>query len=337
MRASPEMNAVLFDRAGDAAVVLRWGIAPLPEPGAGQVRVRVSVRVIQPADFLFIAGTYRVKPRFPQIAGFDGAGVIDAVGPDGDTALIGQRVAFRSPGAWAEYALAPLSRIFAVPDDVDDELACQFPLNPLTAWGLLDVAATRPGGRVLATAGSSVVARLIAALAVERGLAVTLVARADAGELGYRAWHPAAPAAAHAADLPSLLRQVAPEAGFDAVLDPVGGPSTTTLIAACAPGAALISYGVLDDQAFEIKASTLLYRNLRWQGFGIDGYLNRLSPDGLRAASAALWQLMRARPALLAPARRFALDQFALAIAGAPQSAKEGKTLLLGPGASTVH
>ena len=56
---------------------------------------------------------------------------------------------------------------------------------------LLDVAATRAGGLVLATAGASVTARLLAALAVERGLSITLVARAGTGELGNRSWNPA--------------------------------------------------------------------------------------------------------------------------------------------------
>ncbi|HJV97039.1 MAG TPA: hypothetical protein VJ608_13420, partial [Albitalea sp.] len=279
MAALHDMKAVLFDRGGEAAEVLRWGVAPVPAPRSGHVRIRVKARVIQPADFLFIAGRYRVQPQYPQVAGFDGAGVVDAVALDGDPTLVGRRVAFRSPGAWAEYAVAPLSRIHAVPDDVDDETACQFPLNPLTAWGLLDVAATRPGGRVLATAGESSVARLMAALALDRGLAMTLVARTDRAIAGYRAWDAANPAAQHhATGLRAVLQSiqsVGAEGGFDTVIDPVGGPSTLDLMAACAPGATLISYGVLDDRPFELKASALVFRNLRWQGFGVDAYLNQ--------------------------------------------------------------
>lgn len=138
----------------------------------------------------------------------------------------------------------------------------------------------------------------------------------------------------HAANLKSLLEQVTPTGGFDAVLDPIGGPLTLDLIAASAPAATLISYGVLDDRPFEVKASTLLYRNLRWQGFGIDGYLNRLAPEGPQTASAARWQLMRSRPTLLAPARQYSLDQFVAAIAGCGSRPREGKTLLLGPDTS---
>ena len=332
---APSMNAVVFDRAGDAAEVLRWGTAPRPTPAAGQLRVRLSARVIQPADLLFVAGRYRVQPQFPQVGGFDGVGVVDAVGAGVEGGWIGRRVAFRSPGAWADFAVAPLSRVYAVPDDIGDELACQFPLNPLTAWGLLDTASIPRGAQVLATAGESAVSRLLVALAVAQGYSLTLAARTgvDTSAPGYRAWR-ATDADAGAAEesgdtLASVLQAVAPAGGFQAVLDAVGGPSTLDLIAVTAPGATVLSYGVLDDRPFEIKASTLLYRNLRWQGFGIDGYLNRLTPPQLAAASETLWQLVRSQPALLAPARRHPLEDFAAAIAGLAQTARDGKTLLI--------
>lgn len=238
----------------------------------------------------------------------------------------------------AQYALAPRSRVYLVPDDIDDAPACQFALNPLTAWGLLDVAAIAPRGRVLLTAGTSTVARLVAALAHQRGLATSLLARGDGvgSSHGYRAWSAAAPeSVVFAPDLADALAAIDDGRGFDVVIDPVGGPATIELIGACAPGATMVCYGVLDDRAFKLRASTLVYRNLRLIGFGIDRYLDGIAADALRAASAALWQLMRSQPALLAPARRHALYDFAEAIAGMAD-VKHGKTLLIGPAEDPV-
>src|SRR5712671_7158425 len=159
---SPRMRALMFDRPGDAGAVLRLGEAPEPVLQPNGVVIEVRARVIQPADFLFMRGVYRVRPVFPQVAGFDGAGVVLELGREVRGLSVGQRVAFRSVGAWAERAVAPAERVYAVPDDIADEVACQFPLNPLTAWGLLDVCSLSSGVRVLATAGRSVTAALLA-------------------------------------------------------------------------------------------------------------------------------------------------------------------------------
>lgn len=167
------MQALVFEQAGEPLEVLGLKEAPMPKAGPGEVLIQVGARSIQPADSLFIAGRYRVKPRFPQIAGFDGAGVVVGRGAGVGAPAIGTRVAFRCPGAWAEYVVVPEKLAYVVPGDlspsIDDGLASQFALNPLTAWGLLDTVrlAEGPskGKRMLVTAGRSIVVGLLAELA----------------------------------------------------------------------------------------------------------------------------------------------------------------------------
>lgn len=318
------MQALLFDRPGAAEDVLHLGCAPVPAPGAGEVRIRVAARVIQPADRLFIAGRYRVTPRFPQVAGFDGAGQVDAVGVGVDAAWLGRRVAFRNVGAWADFAVAPVRRIHAVPDDIGMRQACQFTLNPLTAWGLLATTQVSSGQRLLVTAGHASVSRWIAALGAARGIDITLVARDDSG---WTAWSAGVGDTRSAATLAQLLQPLAAQRGFDAVIDPIGGPATLDLIDACAPGAALVSYGVLDDRPFELRASQLLYRNLRWFGFGIDRYLDALRESELAGAREAVWQLMREQPALTAVAASHPLRDHGAALRDSDRLVREGKVL----------
>ena len=248
------MQALLFDQGGAAEDVLRFGTAPRPVPGPGQLVVRVCASVIQPADRLFIAGRYRVRPGFPQVAGFDGAGIVEEVGAGVDPALRDRRVAFRGVGAWAEFAVAALDRVHPVPEGIDLRQACQFPLNPLTAWGLLATAQARPGQRLLATAGDSSVARWIAALGAEREMEVILASREEAG---WRA-STAASGDVHAASLAQLLEALTRERGFDAILDPIGGPSTLDLIEACAPGdrSSPIACWTTDPSSCRLRASS---------------------------------------------------------------------------------
>lgn len=224
------MQAVVFERTGRPEKVLVVRDVTEPEPGAGQVLVRVAARPIQPADFLFVEGRYRLKPVFPQVAGFDGVGTIVACGP-GVTGLVpGRRVAFRSPGAWAELAVAPMSRVYLVPPGMPDAAPSQFALNPLTAWGLLSECHLGRSSRVLITAGQSVVARILVKLALRRGLKVALLVREDHGYavLDGRSGE----AVCRRASVAGVLRKVAREGRFHAILDAVGGSNTPALIEA---------------------------------------------------------------------------------------------------------
>lgn len=320
------MQALVFDEPGPAEKVLKLEHVPVPECGPDDVLIRVSACVIQPADQLFIAGTYAaVRPMYPQVAGFEGVGVIESAGPAVCDIGPGQRVTFRSPGAWAQFAIAPRARVYPVPAELSERLAdpvaCQFPLNPLTAWGLLDGVPRRPGMRVLLTAGRSAVASILDELATRRGLqAERLVREAQ----GYRLINHAGVTLTHAPTVEQALSGIEP---YQIVFDPVGGPETLALIARTASGGYLVSYGVLDDRAFEVKASTVLYRSLHWQGFAISAWLDRAGEGKLTAAAAECWAILAEYPELLPVADQFPLPEFRTALVRAQQSTNAGKVV----------
>ncbi len=320
------MQAVVFERAGDAEDVLEWREIPSPAAGPDKVLIDVRARSIQPADLLFIDGRYRVQPCFPQVAGFDGAGVIAEIGIGVHGLAVGQRVAFRSPGAWASFVAAPVGKVYGVPLDLDtklpDEVVCQFALNPLTAWGLLDAAGVAHGARVLATAGRSSVAGLLGALAKQRGVDLLHLNRVEGGYALLRGDETVA--AGH-----TINEALGTTPVFDAVLDAVGGPATLDIIAALLPGGRLVSYGVLDDRPFEMRAAHLVYRNLVWQGFGIDRWLDHLSPEALSRARRGCWELLAREPQLVPVAASFALNDINAAIQCMRTSRGAGKVLLI--------
>jgi NADPH:quinone reductase-like Zn-dependent oxidoreductase len=321
------MKAVVFDRPGVAEEVLENRDMPVPACGPRQVLVRVTARVIQPADWLFVADKYSTKPSYPQVAGFDGAGIIEAIGSEVRELEVARRVAFRSPGAWAEYAAVPVERAHPVPTEfaetLTDEIACQFPLNPLTAWGLLNLAAVKAGERVLLTAARSVVAAVADQLARERGAVVERLYRHDGSYKLYDSENRSIGVGRSVAD---ALADAKP---YDLILDPVGGPDTLALIARAAQGATLFSYGVLDDRPIEIKASTLLYKALRWRGFAVSVWQNKASAETLAAAARDCWSILSRYPDKLPVTARYSLDEFAAALPHARKSAGEGKVVLI--------
>lgn len=116
------MRAAWYERTGPAAEVIRVGELPTPEPGPGEVLVRVGASGVNPHDVKKRAGR-RAPMEFPRIVPHnDGAGVIERVGPGVAAARVGERVwvhsaQWRRPfGTAAQYAAVPASAAFPLPE-----------------------------------------------------------------------------------------------------------------------------------------------------------------------------------------------------------------------------
>src|SRR4051794_14488042 len=99
------MKAIVFDRFGDPAEVLQVRDVPEPQPGPGQVRVRMLASPINPSDLLVVRGEYGRRPTLPATPGFEGVGVVEQAG-SGLLArrVLGKRVAVLNSrgGNWQE-------------------------------------------------------------------------------------------------------------------------------------------------------------------------------------------------------------------------------------------
>src|SRR4051812_25797887 len=103
------MKAAVFSIAGQPSDVLSVASVDIPQPAADEVLVKVHHSPIHPADLMFIGGRYRIKPMPLQVAGLEGAGLV-VKGGDAVSLAVGSCVAFRCPGAWAEYVCVPADR-----------------------------------------------------------------------------------------------------------------------------------------------------------------------------------------------------------------------------------
>ncbi len=126
--------------------------APTPQPGEGQVLVRLHATGVNPADWKNRAGFMRqFRPlSMPWTPGLEGAGVVEAVGPGVTQLQAGQPVFGPMSGAYAEFAVAAASDLQIKPDRLSFEEAASITVGALTAWGsVIDTAAVQPGQRVL--------------------------------------------------------------------------------------------------------------------------------------------------------------------------------------------
>jgi NADPH:quinone reductase-like Zn-dependent oxidoreductase len=298
------MKAIVFASAGDPREVLEIRDIAEPDPKPGEVVVEVAARPIHPSDVAFIRGTYRIRPVLPQVAGLSGAGRV--VGGAG--LRRGARVAFRWPGAWAERVAVPVERIFELPEGVSDDDGAQLPLNPVTAWGLLDMANTKAGDWVGVTAPTSSVARLVVALGEMRG-AHMLPIESTTGP-----------------GLADKVRLLTDGKGLAALLDCVGGSLVEKLFAAMQPEATIVAYGTMSDEPISLRNATLIYANLTWRGFGIDAWWAGVTPESRARMLEVLADAMRSRRLPLPVRARFELADFRRAVKSALEPAP-GKVL----------
>ncbi len=158
---SPTMRAWRTHEYGQPREVLRLDVVPIPEPEAGELRVRVQAIPLNLNDLERITGgNMMVRPDLPYSPGMEVMGIVEACGP-GAEGWQGARVVATTKGAYggyAEHAICPAVSAFAMPEDIPlpDAAAIYFPFH--LAWlGLFDRAHLQAGESVLihAAAGGS--------------------------------------------------------------------------------------------------------------------------------------------------------------------------------------
>jgi NADPH2:quinone reductase len=163
-----QARSVVYRRGGGPEV-LEVVERPVPEPGPGEVRVRITRSGVNPTDWKSRQGASAEPLDPPRVPGQDGAGVVDAVGPGVEAALHGLRVwvweaAYQRPhGTAQEYALVPARQVVLLPDAATDDLGAALGIPFLTAHRCLTVTEGGPerlgpgalAGRTVLVAGGA--------------------------------------------------------------------------------------------------------------------------------------------------------------------------------------
>jgi NADPH2:quinone reductase len=165
------VKAIRVHQHGDPDV-LHFEDIPLPEPGPGQVRLKIRAAGVNYLDTYHRRGLYELQ--LPFTPGTEGAGLVDALGEGVTTLSPGDRVAYAGQiGAYAEYAVVPVWRLVKIPDEIALEVAAAVMLQGMTAHYLTH--STYPVGSddaVLVHAAAGGVGLLLVQIAKLRGARV---------------------------------------------------------------------------------------------------------------------------------------------------------------------
>lgn len=305
------MKAAWYERNGGARDVLVVGELPTPEPGPGEVRVRLKTSGVNPSD----VKSRRARPLAWEriVPHSDGAGIIDAVGAGVDGARIGERV-WTWNGQWqrplgtaAQWICLPAGQAAPLPEQVDFAAGACLGIPALTAWQGVHLLGELAGRTVLITGAASAVGHYATQLAVQAG--ATVIGTASAA----RAAHARDAGATHVIDYRSepvaeRVKELTEGRGADALID-MDFSSSAALVGAGALRAhgTVACYGSNQMDEVGIPFRQYLYASVKLCFYLVYDLL----PQDRQAALAGLGTLLEQGRLRHAVGPRFTLDGIA--------------------------
>ena len=236
------MRAIQIAQTGGAEV-LQPRELPTPTPGPGEALVQIEACGVNFIDIYLREGRY--ASPLPFIPGQEAAGVVLALGPDAASVKVGDRVAWCGvPGTYAQFAVAPVSRLIAVPDGITTRQAAAAMLQGMTAHYLAHSAcAIQNGDAVLIHAGAGGVGLLLIQMAKHLGARV--FATVSTGEKATLARAAGADETIlyTREDFAARVREFTGGAGGPVVYDSVGKTTFDGSLACLHPRGILVLYG----------------------------------------------------------------------------------------------
>jgi NADPH:quinone reductase len=336
------MKAIRFSHHGEPKAVLSVADQPLQEPGTNEVRVRVLLSPVNPSDLLYVRGHYSgVTAAFPARVGFEGVGIVDAVGPGVNHVAVGQRVFALNErgGNWSEYAVIPAATAIPAPVGICDEQVASFLINPASAILMLrHVLAVPRGEWLVQSAAGSELGRMIIRLAKRDGIRTLNVVRRRAAVAELEALGADAVIVSTERPIDEQVRRIVGPQGVRYAIDPVTGQTGTEIYRALSEDGRMLVYGSLTGEPIRVGEDprfTLSGRRtieVYWLGY----WLPRLDesgfyPSGTPAAAQLMDEianLIRQGVLDTAAGSKYPLHEIHAAVAEAESVGRDGKVLI---------
>ncbi len=273
--ADETVKIVRFHKTGGAEV-LQIDELPLPEPGEGELRLRVKAIGLNRAEIMFREGQYLVDPVLPSKLGYEASGIVEAVGAGVDQSLVGRTVsttpafAANAYGVYGEVAIVPVLAVAEYPASLTPEEGTSIWMQYLTAYGaLITQGGLQRGEFVLITAASSSVG--VAAIEIVKAegavsIATTRTSKKKAELLAAGADHVIVTGEEN---LVERVLEITGGKGARIIFDPIGGPGLSELAVAAAPSGTIFEYGALATEATPFPLFAVLGKHLTVKGYTV--------------------------------------------------------------------
>lgn len=320
-------KAICYNKSGDPFEVLNLKAVNLSEPQKGEVRVRLLAATINPSDYGIINGSYGHLRELPAVAGREGIGEVECVGPGVEEVHIGKRVRFAEFGAWQEAACIRVDELVEVPADIPvDQAAISF-INPPTAYCLLKkITELKFGDWILQNAGNSAVGLSVIQLA--RAMGFKTISQVRREELvdplkDFGADH----VVVEGSDWGKQVAKLTGGEPIPLALNSIGGQSAIDQLKVLGNGGTQVTFGGMVGDPVRFPTRFLIFNDVRLVGFWWDRWRHLAGPEGHNEVMTAVYAMMRDGMLQLPVAATYSLSEFKAALEHDKQP-RLGKILL---------
>ena len=326
------MRAVWYEQPGAAAEVLQYGELETPEPGPGEVRVRVQVSGINPSDVKFRSGWMGLRQPYPRtVPHNDGAGMIDAVGKGVPETRLGERVwvyeAQRGSafGTAADYVTVPSYKAVQLPDSLSFEAGASFGVPAMTAHFLVFSDGPVDGQTILVHGGAGAVGMYTLQMAKWGGVK-TAIATVSSDEKAEVARQMGADYTINyrEEDVVSRVRELVGKRGCDRIADVALNANMPVNAKLVSRNGVIATYESGDAPTVEMPFYDLLYKNATLRTV----LVYAMSDQAHAAAVRDLTVMAEGGQLQQRIAQRFCLDAAAAAHEAVEQGQMIGKVIL---------
>ncbi len=302
------------------------------EPALGQDDVLISMEAapLNPSDFLFVRGTYGVRPAFPSSVGAEGVGRVAKVGSKVDVALRGKRVLIiptYEQGTWADQVVAPVGNLVPMSDEADPLQLAMIGINPVTAYLLLNrYVSLMPGDWIGQTAANAAMGQYIIARAKLAGVKTLNVVRREEAAEQVRQWG-GDRVVLESGNLHKDIEEALDGKRLSLVLDMVGGSPVGELAKSLKPGGSVVVYALQGGQFPVMPPKEFIYRGLSLHGFWLINWIRNAPRTEIEEIYQKLGDLVADGSLSAAVEHVYPLDQFKEAFKQSLKSNRGGKIL----------
>ena len=260
---------------------LRFEDLDVGEPGPGEVRVKIEAIGLNRSEAAFRAGEYPVAPTFPALIGYEGVGLIEALGPDVQGFAVGERVCvlpnFRlgEYGIYGERAIVPARSLLSPPPGLSTVEAASIWMQYFTALAIIEIARAAIGDYVLIRAASSSVGLAAIQLANWAGAVPIAATRTSAKALTLQQQGAKHVIPTDETDLVAAVLRITAGKGARIIFDPVGGPDIEKLALAAADEGIIFVYGGLSGKPTPFPHWPAALKGLSIRGWVASSIWNR--------------------------------------------------------------
>lgn len=324
------MRVARYSCIGEPSEVIEVLDEPTPEPGSGEVSIRMEASPIHLADLYCMSGKENFSMPLPAVPGFEGVGRISAVGPDVTDWSAGDRVfPPLACGAWRDELTVPTKDLLPAPDGDAAQLSL-LPINPPTSYLILeDFGDLQEGDWVIQNAANSNCGRYLIELAKLRGIKTVNVVRrpeliGELEELGGDV------VLVDGDDLADRVKDATGGTMAKLGVDAVNGMATARIAACLQDGSTVLAYGMLTDEPCMIPADTCFLKDIRLIGFYTIRQFAHRTQDEVRAIYADLARLFEQGALTAKIAGTYRLDDVKDAVIHAARRGadRDGKVIL---------